>query len=98
MPYDAALAGLDLAALYLQEGRSGDVLPLSLQMKEVFRANKVDREATAALLLFCEATRRNEATVELARQTAEAIQKARAGQTNPPLPEDEERGVGRGTD
>ena len=98
LPYDAALAGLDLAALYLQQERSRDVLPLALQMETVFRAKKVDREAMAALLLFCEAARRDEATVELARRTADVIEKAHAGQTIPPLPGEEERGAGRATD
>jgi len=98
LPYDAALAGLDLAALYLQHGRPRDVVPLALQMEEVFRAKKVDREAMAALLLFCAAARREEATAELARQTADVIEKARVGQTIPPLPVAEERGAGRAAD
>ena len=95
LPYDAALAGLDLATLYLQQGRTRDVLPLALQMETVFRIKKVDREAMAALLLFCEAARREEATAELARHTAEVIEKAQIGKAIPPLPDEEKRGAGR---
>jgi tetratricopeptide (TPR) repeat protein/DNA-binding XRE family transcriptional regulator len=95
LPYDLALAGLNLAALYLEQGRAREVLPLALQIKDIFRAKKVDREAMAALMVFAEAARRNEATADLARQTAGAIEKLQTDRSLPPLlSKDAERGEG----
>ena len=96
LPYDLALVGLDLAVLYLEQGRTRDVLPLALQMEAVFRSKGVEREALAALLVFCEAARRGEATIELARKTAEVIEKVQGGKIVPPLPEGVEEGGERG--
>lgn len=78
LPYDAALAGLNLSILYLEQERHREVLPLAQQIKKVFLAKNVEREALAALMIFCEAARREEATVELAQQTAEIIENLQA--------------------
>lgn len=86
LPYDMALAGLNLARLYLKQGRAQEVLPLALQIKEIFRAKRVDREAMAALIVFVEAASRNEATVDLARQTAAVIEKLQTDRNLPSLP------------
>jgi hypothetical protein len=48
----AALASLDLAVLYLKEGRAGEVKELAREMAEVFRAQGIAREAFAALTLL----------------------------------------------
>jgi hypothetical protein len=48
-------------------------------MEIVFVSLGIGREALSALLVFCEAARREEATVELARRTAEIITKAQRG-------------------
>jgi tetratricopeptide (TPR) repeat protein len=76
LPYDAALAGLDLAAVHLEQGHTREVMFLAGRMEAVFRTFNIEREALAALCVFFEAARREEATVELARRTAEAIEKA----------------------
>lgn len=70
LPYDAALAGLDLAAVHLEREETREVLSLARRMQAVFRTWNVEREALAALRVFWEAARREEATAELARQTA----------------------------
>jgi len=80
LPYDAALAGLDLAALHLEEDHAREVMVLALRMERVFISLRIEREALAALLVFCEAARREEATVELARRTAEVIKKVQQEQ------------------
>ncbi|HYU34972.1 MAG TPA: hypothetical protein VEW48_22710 [Thermoanaerobaculia bacterium] len=82
LPYDAAFAGLDLAAVHLERGHTREVMFLAGRMQAVFRTYNIEREALAALGVFCEAARREEATVELARRTAEAIK--RAQQEAPP--------------
>jgi len=75
LPYDAALAGMDLAAVHLDQGHTREVMFLAGRMQAVFRTFNIEREALAALRAFWEAARREEATVELARRTAEAIER-----------------------
>lgn len=90
LPYDAALAGMDLAVLHLEQGHSREVMVLARRMETVFVSFGIEREALSALLVFCEAARKQEATVELARQTAEIIERSqrekspsRAGERGP---------------
>jgi tetratricopeptide (TPR) repeat protein len=97
LPYDAALAGMDLAVLHLDQGHTQEVKFLALRLETVFTSLGIEREALAALLVFCEAARREEATVDLARQTAGVIEKVRRGQSPPhpePGPGERERGAG----
>ncbi|HSF38796.1 MAG TPA: helix-turn-helix transcriptional regulator [Thermoanaerobaculia bacterium] len=75
--YDAALVSLELAVLYLEDGRISEVRILARQMLWIFRAQGVHREALAALKLFCEAAEREQATVDLARRIAEYLERAR---------------------
>ncbi len=77
MPYDAALSSLDLAVLWLKAGRTAEVRELALAMGSIFKAKKIDREALAALRLFCDAARQESATVELARRVIAEIEQAR---------------------
>ena len=62
--FDAALAGLELALAYLHVGRVAEVKGLALEMVPVFEAQQIPREASAALLLFVAAARREALTVE----------------------------------
>lgn len=55
LPCDAALAGLDLALYWLQEGNTASVQRLAIPLEKIFRLKGVDREAAGALRLFCEA-------------------------------------------
>lgn len=75
--YDAALASLDLARLYLQQGRTAEVKTLAAQMVAVFQEQGVDRESLAAVHLFQEAAGREQASVELARRLADYLRRAR---------------------
>ena len=63
--YDAAMASLDLALLYLKDGRTADVRRLAEEMATLFEAQDVHREALAAVVLFREAARREEVTAAL---------------------------------
>lgn len=83
LPYDAALASLDLAVLWLEEGRTREVRHLADGLRWIFRAQKIDREALAALALFCEAARRDTATVELTRQVIADIERIRRSASRP---------------
>ncbi len=77
IPFDSALVCLDLAVLYLQQGRTAEVKDLARQMVTIFRAQKVDREAIAAALLFRDAAEREAATADLARRLADYLKRAR---------------------
>jgi hypothetical protein len=73
--FDAALAGLELAALYIEEGKTSEVKELAGEMVAVFRAQNVAREALAALLTFQTAAAMEAATVSLAREILRALER-----------------------
>lgn len=75
LPYHAALSSLDLAVLWLKAGRTAEVRGLAVAMGWIFKAKGIDREALAALSLFCEAAKQENATVELARQVMTEVGK-----------------------
>jgi len=75
LPYDAALASLDLAVVWLRTGRTAEVRELASEMEAIFRAKKIRREALAAILLFCEAAKEETATMELVRHAIAEIEK-----------------------
>jgi transcriptional regulator with XRE-family HTH domain len=77
LPYDAARASLELAALWLEEGRTAEVRDLSPAMVWIFNAQGIAREALAALAIFCDAAQKETVTVELIHQVLTEIEKAR---------------------
>ena len=62
MGLDAAAVGLDLALLFVDQGRATEVKRLAEETVPIFLAQDVQREAAAALLLFQEAARREVVT------------------------------------
>lgn len=78
LPYDAALASLDLAVLYLEDRRTLEVRNLASAMGWIFHVQGIAREALAALTLFLNAAQRESATVELTRHIAHELQRVRA--------------------
>lgn len=76
LPYDAALAALELASLYLKAGHTAEVKALAREMAPVFRTLRLTRESLAALSLFQKAAQQETATVELAMRAIEALRKA----------------------
>lgn len=78
--YDAALAALDLALVYAEQGQYLKVSRLSHQMYPVFQAQQIPRESAATLLLFHQATVRGEASAAaIAGFIAELEEKRRLG-------------------
>jgi transcriptional regulator with XRE-family HTH domain len=75
--YDVALTSLEIAVLYLEEEQTREVKRLAEEMLWIFRDQEVHQEAMAALRLFCEAARREEATTDLVRRIARYLAKAR---------------------
>ncbi len=82
LPFDYALASLDLAQVYLKEGRLAEVQELAVEMLGIFEALSVQREAIAAVILFRDATAKGTVTEELVRRLQDYLSKARA---NPKL-------------
>jgi tetratricopeptide (TPR) repeat protein len=74
--YDAALASLELAVLYLEDGRAADVRLLARQMVWIFRTQGLHPEVLAALRLFCEAAERNAVTLNLVRRLVRYLYRA----------------------
>jgi transcriptional regulator with XRE-family HTH domain len=68
LPYDAALASLDLALLWLKVGRSKEVLEIARAMTWIFQAQGISREALGALTLFREAAQSEAVTVDLVQK------------------------------
>jgi hypothetical protein len=77
LPFEAALASLDLALLWLKDGRSAEVKDLAREMAWIFASKRISREALAALRIFCEAARQDKATVELALTVIAEIEETR---------------------
>jgi hypothetical protein len=71
--YDTALVTLELAVLYLEQGRTADVKALASETAWIFQAQGVGRELVATLRLFCEAAEQERVSVELARSCLEAF-------------------------
>jgi tetratricopeptide (TPR) repeat protein len=77
LPYDAALSSLDLSVLFLEAGQTRKVRELAVAMAWIFTAQGIEREALAALTLFCQAATSETATVELARKVIAEIEAVR---------------------
>jgi transcriptional regulator with XRE-family HTH domain len=71
-----AQVSLELAVLLLEQGRTAEVKTLAVEMLPIFRTQKVEREALAALQLFCAAAQQETATVEFARRLVEFLHRA----------------------
>ncbi len=63
--YDVALVSLELATLYLREGRRADVKTLARHLVPIFQIDGVHREAVAALLGFRQAADKDAVTLDL---------------------------------
>jgi transcriptional regulator with XRE-family HTH domain len=77
LAYDAALVALELAALYLEDGRTSEVKALAEEMGRVFQSQGVHREALAALRIFSDAAAREAVTLDLAQRLVAYLERAR---------------------
>jgi tetratricopeptide (TPR) repeat protein len=76
LDYDAALVGLDLAALLSQQNRHTEVRELAAAMLPVFTSHRIHREAIAALLVFQEAVKREELSAQLVGELSAYLRNA----------------------
>lgn len=74
--YDAALVGLDLAALLSQQNRHAEVRELAAAMLPVFTSHRIHREAIAALLVFQEAVKREQLSAQLVEELSAYLRNA----------------------
>jgi len=74
--FNAAIACLDLAALYHQEGRLEDLEQAATQAVQLFQAHEIHRDALAALLLLQEAAVTRKLTADTIRRIAAFLQEA----------------------
>ncbi len=63
--YDAALVSLDLALLYVEQGKTAEVKRVAEELVGVFMAEDIHREALAAVRLFQEAARQDAVTASM---------------------------------
>ena len=66
--YNAALAGLDLAAVWLEQGKTSQAKELAEDMLATFRKLGIQREALRAMDCLKRACEQESATPDLARQ------------------------------
>jgi len=76
LTWDYAVVSLELALILLAQGRTGETRRLAEEMLQIFRVQKVEREALAALQVFCDAARQETATVELTRRVIKFLYRA----------------------
>jgi len=74
--FDAALVTLELAVIFLRQGRTDMVKTLAVHMAPIFRSNGVHREALAALTLFRKAAEQEKVTLDLAERLVAFLRKA----------------------
>jgi tetratricopeptide (TPR) repeat protein len=75
LPYDAALATLELAEICLRQGRTREIKGLIDEMVAIFKGCNIRREAIAALLMLREACEQERATVALLRTVTSELQR-----------------------
>jgi transcriptional regulator with XRE-family HTH domain len=76
MPYDYALVSMERAEIDLRDGRHAEVRSLAEEMRWIFKAQGIHREALAALALFRRAAVAERATAELARRVVRYLYRA----------------------
>jgi transcriptional regulator with XRE-family HTH domain len=74
--FDAAQASLDVAVIYLRQGRSAEVKRLAGQIVAVFQAQRVHHEALAAVIVFQMAAEQERATAELVKKLSDFLRRA----------------------
>jgi tetratricopeptide (TPR) repeat protein len=73
--YHAALAGLELAAVWFRLGKTAEVKGIVGELVTAFSGVQVEREAIAALLMLHKALARDRATFDLLRQASAALER-----------------------
>lgn len=75
--YDAALVSLDLAEAYARLGKRAEMRLLAEEMVPIFQSRDIGREALAALAVFQQAARTEEASLDLIESVATYLKRSR---------------------
>lgn len=75
--YDQALVSLEIAGLYLKQGKTAEVKAIARHLVPIFQANDVPREALAALAVFRRAAEMEQVTLDLVQRIASFLQDLR---------------------
>lgn len=75
--YDMAAVSLELAALYLRQGRSAEIKELAAEMVPIFESRDVHQEAVAALMLFKRAVEMETLTARMVEEVSNVIERSR---------------------
>lgn len=75
--YDAALVGLDLAAVWLRQGEAGRLHPLAIEMADTFWSLRIHEEAYAALTVLDIACERRVADAGVVERTRDFLARCR---------------------
>jgi tetratricopeptide (TPR) repeat protein len=73
---DAALAGLDLVAVYAKQGQNAEVLQVASDLIQLFRTCKAHPEALAAFILVHQAAEKQAVNLSLLSQAASRVKRA----------------------
>ena len=76
-PYDFALISMDLAVLYLDQGRVSEVRALAEEMLPIFTSWRIHQHALSAVVLFQRAVEAENATAAYIRELAVFLSRAR---------------------
>ena len=76
LPYNYALASLDLALVYREQGRFAEIAALAAEILKIFEAQGVQREAIAAVILLREAAEKEQVTADLVQRLADFLKRA----------------------
>jgi tetratricopeptide (TPR) repeat protein len=74
--YEAAFVSLDLAALYLGQGRTAEIRQLVGEVVPIFQSRDVHRDALAAVLLLQRAVEMETITLKTVEEVAEVIRRS----------------------
>lgn len=74
--YEAAFVSLDLATLYLRQGRTGEIRQLVGEVVPIFQSRDVHRDALAAVLLLQRAVEMETLTLKTVEEVAEVIRRS----------------------
>jgi tetratricopeptide (TPR) repeat protein len=74
--YDTALVSLDLAKIYLGQGRISETRQLATEMHKIFVSREIHREALVALVFFQKAVEQERVTIRLVEDVAGYLKRA----------------------
>ncbi len=75
--FDAATISLEIAALYLRQGRTAEIKQLAAEMVPIFESQDVHQETIAALLLFKKAVDMETLTARMLEEVSDVLQRSK---------------------